>query len=450
MPNSKHTKPSFNAFSLLRTAAPIGTFYLTEILVGLTDLAVVGALGTTPLAAVGLGKSILLSIMVIGFAVLSVGTVFMAESPTSDRCGNVVAGSLILTVFITTLAVVIGNGSGSVLAASGYDVDSVALFDDYARVLAWAVGPALIFATLKNVLNATDRTAIIAALSIGIVLGNLAGSIILVHGIGAWRGLGVAGAAWATLAINMTAAAGLIVFTIHQELVSFRSVSTQEAVATAKEVLSLGWPAGAQQTLESVLFITVLYLLGLHSSLWLAAGAVVFAIMELNYAMSSALGEVLSARIAALRLAQKVVELRQMLRLGAVVSGTAAVLLASVVSLFADATVSLFSGLKTSAEARRLMIVLLLWTAPIFLFDAWQIVFIHALRGLRRTVLPMVISIICYWAIGIGGGFYLSTVAQLGGRGIWIGFCAGLMAAAALLAAMTFSAASRIGDPSID
>lgn len=39
---------------LVRTALPIGTFYLTEILVGLTDLAVVGALGTEALAAVGL------------------------------------------------------------------------------------------------------------------------------------------------------------------------------------------------------------------------------------------------------------------------------------------------------------------------------------------------------------------------------------------------------------
>jgi MATE family multidrug resistance protein len=448
MPDLKQKTPHFGALSLVRTAAPIVTFYLTEILVGLTDLAVVGTLGTAPLAAVGLAKSILLSIMVIGFAVLSVGTVFMAENPKPHRCGKVVAGSLILTVFFAALAVAIGNGSGSVLAASGYDADTVALFDDYAGVLAWAVGPALIFASLKNVLNATNRTAIISLLSIGMVFGNLAGSLLLVHGTGAWPGLGVAGAAWATLVINMIAATGLIVFTVHQELVSCRRVSTLEAVATVKEMWSLGWAAGAQQALESVLFIAVLYLLGLHSPVWLAAGAVVFAIMELNYAVSSALGEVLSARMAALRAAQKAVELLQILRLGTVVSGAAAVLLAIVVNLFADVTVSLFSGPDTSAQARRLMIVLLLWTAPVFLFDAWQIVFVHALRGLRRTVLPMLLSAACYWGIGIGGGLYLSMVAQLGASGVWIGFCAGLVAAAALVAAMAFSAASRIGNQS--
>lgn len=48
------------------------------------------------------------------------------------------------------------------------------------------------------------------------------------------------------------------------------------------EMLRLGWAAGAQQALESVLFIAVFYLLGVHSTLWLAAGAVIFAVMEIN------------------------------------------------------------------------------------------------------------------------------------------------------------------------
>lgn len=63
MPKVEKSQNSGNAISLVRTALPIGGFYLTEILVGLTDLAVVGTLGTVELAAVGLGKTILLSII---------------------------------------------------------------------------------------------------------------------------------------------------------------------------------------------------------------------------------------------------------------------------------------------------------------------------------------------------------------------------------------------------
>ena len=49
--NPKTSSPNISFWSLSRTAAPLGLFYLTEVLVGLTDLAVVGALGPQPLAA---------------------------------------------------------------------------------------------------------------------------------------------------------------------------------------------------------------------------------------------------------------------------------------------------------------------------------------------------------------------------------------------------------------
>jgi MATE family multidrug resistance protein len=84
-------------------------------------------------------------------------------------------------------------------------------------------------------------------------------------------------------------------------------------------------------------------------------------------------------------------------------------------------------------------------TAPFFVFDAWQIVFVHALRGLRRTALPMVLSTGCYWIVGLGGGMALAGPLGLGAPGVWSGFCAGLACAAGLLATMAFQRARRVG-----
>lgn len=307
------------ALSLVRTALPIGTFYLTEILVGLTDLAVVGALGTTPLAAVGLAKTVLFSVMVVGFAVLSIGVVLMAERPDARLRGRVVVASGLIALLVTVAAVAFAWAARPVFDASGYDPDLVMAFDAYARVLAWALAPALLYAALKNVLNAADRTDAIGWLSVGIVLGNLAGSILLVHGVGNWDGLGVAGAAWATVGVNTLAAMALLAHVLRVRLARFEPLRSPDVLLIAREIVGLGWAAGAQQALESVLFIFVLYLLGLHSTLWLAAGTVVFAVMELNYAASGAVGEVLSARIAAARTEGG--DLRRLLRLGAGVSG---------------------------------------------------------------------------------------------------------------------------------
>ena len=432
------------AVSLVRRALPIGMFYLAEILVGLTDLAVVGALGTLPLAAVGLAKTILLSFMAVGFAVLSVGTVFMAENSTPRHCGKVVAGSLVLIVPFAALTIFAGTQMGPLLLCSGYNPELVVLFDAYARVLAWAIGPALVFAALKNVLNAVGRTAAIGWLSVGIVLANLAGSIALVHGVGAWTGMGVAGAAWATLGVNAGAAIVLFAYVMRHSFVAFPSIHFRPALRITRNLFSLGWAAGAQQALESVLFVAVLYLLGHYSTVWLAAGTIAFAVMELVYASSGALGEVLSARIASLRAGGERSEMLRTLRLGASIAGAAAAVLALGVGLFPHAMAALFSGSQTPDATRDFVATVLRWTAPVFLFDAWQTLFVHALRGLRRTVLPMVLSTACYWLVGIGGGLLLAEPFGLSALGVWIGFFAGLMSAATLLAIMAFGASRNV------
>jgi len=197
---------SDTACGLIKTALPIGAFYLTEILVGLTDLAVVGALGTTELAAVGLGKTIILSVMVIGFAVLSIGTVQMAERTTPTRCGAVVLASVVLAVPFVLASVLTARVTLAILTGSGYEPDLVIAFERYSSILAWAIAPALLIAILKNVLNALQATGLITWLAFAIVLGNLLASIALVHGVGRWEGLGMAGAAWATLLVNGAAA----------------------------------------------------------------------------------------------------------------------------------------------------------------------------------------------------------------------------------------------------
>ncbi|MEM6466702.1 MAG: hypothetical protein AAF679_09385, partial [Pseudomonadota bacterium] len=115
------------------------------------------------------------------------------------------------------------------------------------------------------------------------------------------------------------------------------------------------------------------------------------------------------------------------------------------VSLFSEATVALFSSAHTIDAGRDLMAQLLRWTAPFFVFDALQIVYVHALRGVRQTVRPMVLSTSCYWLIGLGGGVVLAGPAGLGALGVWVGFCAGLATAGILMTATAFWTASHPG-----
>ena len=48
------------------------------------------------------------------------------------------------------------------------------------------------------------------------------------------------------------------------------------------------------------------------------------------------------------------------------------------------------------------------------------------LRGLQDTRVPLLVSLVAYWVVGLGLGSVLSSVAGLGARGLWFGLTAGL------------------------
>ena len=78
---------------------------------------------------------------------------------------------------------------------------------------------------------------------------------------------------------------------------------------------------------------------------------------------------------------------------------------------------------------------LLLFAAAFQFPDGIQALSSGALRGLKDTAWPMVITALAYWCLGMPLGAYLGMEAGLGmgPRGMWIGLIAGLTMAAFLL-----------------
>ncbi len=76
----------------------------------------------------------------------------------------------------------------------------------------------------------------------------------------------------------------------------------------------------------------------------------------------------------------------------------------------------------------------LLLLAAIFQFsDGIQVAAAGALRGLKDTRVPMLITAVSYWGVGMPAGLYFAFGAGLRTPGLWIGLIAGLTVAAALL-----------------
>jgi MATE family multidrug resistance protein len=105
---------------------------------------------------------------------------------------------------------------------------------------------------------------------------------------------------------------------------------------------------------------------------------------------------------------------------------------ATLMLAFPHAIARVYSGdPRVIALAAQLLVL-----AGIFQFsDGIQVVSNGALRGLKDTRMPMLITAVAYWGVGMPTGVWLAFGADYGVRGMWVGLIAGLTAAAVLLMA---------------
>ena len=86
-----------------------------------------------------------------------------------------------------------------------------------------------------------------------------------------------------------------------------------------------------------------------------------------------------------------------------------------------------------NAEVIRLAVGFLGIAAVFQIFDGVQVTAGGALRGLKDTRIPMILTIVSYWLVGLTTGYALGFGLGWGGRGLWWGLVLGLAVAAVLL-----------------
>ena len=77
--------------------------------------------------------------------------------------------------------------------------------------------------------------------------------------------------------------------------------------------------------------------------------------------------------------------------------------------------------------------VLMVYAGAFQIVDAMQVVGLGLLRGVQDTRVPLVLTIVSYWLIGMPAAYFLALHGGMGPQGLWAGLCVGLTAAAALL-----------------
>ena len=109
---------------------------------------------------------------------------------------------------------------------------------------------------------------------------------------------------------------------------------------------------------------------------------------------------------------------------------------------------ALVNAFSSDPAVRLVSLSLIAYVAIYQVFDALQTVAAYALRGYKITLVPMFVHIVCFWGIGLLGGWWLAFHAArpMGVAGFWVASLASLVLAAVLLGGLLWRRVRMVPD----
>jgi MATE family multidrug resistance protein len=430
------------ARALCAITAPIAAGFLAEMAMNFSDTLIIGrVVGGVALGAVSLAAHVLFSLLVACMGVVSIVGAFAAQS--HGACDPVAVAKTIrqgfwVATILSIPATALGWYGAPILRWLGQDGQVVAIADDYLKGLVWCFLPYMWFTVLRNFVTALHRTVSVMVISVAAIGINFAIVYGLVVGALGLPSLGVRGAGYGTalvscgmfvaLAIHVATARGLREYRIFDGVLRFDPT-------LCGRIFRVGLPAGGISTVESGLFVAVQLLIGTLGVIALSANQIAFTFQGIVFMVPLALSQAAAARVGFNLGAGDLAAAR---RSGFVALSLSAVYMAAMAAFMwtnADAIVSIFldAADPTAAAVLPLAASLIIIGAVFQIVDGTQIVAMGALRGLSDTMVPFILGLLGYWAIGLTSGYVFAFFLGHGAVGLWWGLALGLTASATLL-----------------
>ena len=196
------------------------------------------------------------------------------------------------------------------------------------------------------------------------------------------------------------------------------------------QLLRLGVPMGVSVLMEAGLFVATALLIGSLGTDAIASHQIAINVASVTFMLPMGVAMATTVRVGRAVGRGDVDGVRYAGFIGIAVSLITQTLSCVVMAVFPH----WIAGLYTDDGNVAALAAQLLLLAAIFQFsDGIQVTANGALRGLKDTTVPMILTTLAYWGIGMPVGYWLAFHAGAGVRGMWVGLIVGLSAAALLL-----------------
>jgi MATE family multidrug resistance protein len=426
--------------ALTSLALPMIVTQLSQMGMGVADAIMAGRVSPADLAGVALGGNLFWPLMLFMSGVIMALTPAVSQLHGARREAEVAAvvrQALWLALVGGGIAFLLLGYSEAALVFVGVDPAAIPIAVDYINALRWGMPPVLGYFTLRYLCEGMSWTTPAMAIALVALLLKVPLNLLFIHGAFGYPGLGGAGCGWSSALVMWFELAAMLVVVLATRMrrIGLFSSFSRPDPREIMRLVRLGLPIGATMFFEMAIFSLMTLLIGRLGVDAVAAHQIASNVGGITYMIPLSVGMAATIRVGFNVGAGDLVRARVA---GTVAIGSSvlfALLAASLVLLFRDAIPLLYTNdpgvLKVATQ-------LLLLIAIYQIFDDGQATIIGVLRGYKDTRIPLIVTLLAYWAfslpVGAVLGFGFGTPA-LGVSGFWLGLILGLVLVAIVLGA---------------
>lgn len=425
--------------ALMQLSIPIILTQIATQAMGFVDTTMAGQVSPADLAAIALGTSLWIPVLLLLRGIIMALTPVVAyhRGARDFRSVSVELFQMVWLALIASVILIAYLASAKpILEWIGVASEIIPIGGDYAFALAFGVPGIALFYTLNGFCEGMNNTKVPMIISVIGLLVNIPVNYVLIYGKFGFPEMGAVGCGWATSLVYWMMS-GMLYSYIKGHHHYKTIINFADAAPKAKEMLhllKLGLPIGMNIAVCGSIFAVIALMIGRIGAENVAAAQIALNISSMTYIIPMSISFGITIRVGH--------ALGEKNELSAIERSKIGILVAAMISLLSVATFLLFPDwiirlYTTDPTISATAATLLVFAAMYQFSDALQTSANGALRGYKDTKIPMFLAIASYWGLALPMGMVLGltdyVVPAMGETGFWVGILTGLTVAAGLM-----------------
>ncbi|MCF6226639.1 MAG: MATE family efflux transporter [Xanthomonadales bacterium] len=429
-------------------ALPIIIGQVAGVGMSFVDTVMAGRLGALALAALPIGGAIWMTGVMFAIGILLALNPAVAQldgAGKNEEVGAVTRQAVWVAIGLSALLFVFMQSAEPLVLWFGIDAEIRPVALGYLSAISWGIPAICLQLVLRYFSEGTGHTQPTMYIGFLGVAANIPLNYIFMYGKLGMPELGAIGCGYATAIVLWLQLLLLWAYTAkHPHFRRFKLYTGFEKPnwPEIRELLRVGLPIAVMISVEGSLFVAAALLIGKLGTIPTAAHGIAINFSSLLFMIPLGLAAAITTRVGNAIGRDDPVSARYVGMNGFALGFGFQIISAVIMFLFADQIVSIYGN--TNPEVSQLAASLIQLAAIFQLSDGVQVCAAGGLRGLKDTKIPMIYTIIAYWAVGMTLAYHLTFTQQMGPAGMWIGMIAGLTVAAVLLGVRFWRSASRL------